>query len=181
MPTSKKYASFGRRLLALIIDNILFSITLSPLFMMIFDYKEYTDEEIRQIITTQGPLGLIEPKQMVIQLIVTLAITVFFWIRFAGTPGKRLLKMKVVDATTGKNLTILQSTTRYLGYMMSAFPMGLGFIWIIIDKRNQGWHDKLANSVVVCDEDASEISEINSNEKNHSPINHTADDDVFRA
>ncbi|HKF94921.1 MAG TPA: RDD family protein, partial [Gammaproteobacteria bacterium] len=28
-------------------------------------------------------------------------------------------------------------------------PLGLGFLWIAFDKRKQGWHDKLAATVVV--------------------------------
>jgi uncharacterized RDD family membrane protein YckC len=28
-------------------------------------------------------------------------------------------------------------------------PLFLGFFWIAIDMRKQGWHDKLANTVVV--------------------------------
>ncbi|MBT7879149.1 MAG: hypothetical protein HN738_13805, partial [Gammaproteobacteria bacterium] len=27
--------------------------------------------------------------------------------------------------------------------------LGLGFIWIALDKRKQGWHDKLAGTVVI--------------------------------
>jgi uncharacterized RDD family membrane protein YckC len=29
----------------------------------------------------------------------------------------------------------------------------LGFIWIAFDKRKQGWHDKLAGTVVILEED----------------------------
>jgi uncharacterized RDD family membrane protein YckC len=29
----------------------------------------------------------------------------------------------------------------------------LGFIWIAFDKRKQGWHDKLAGTVVISAED----------------------------
>jgi uncharacterized RDD family membrane protein YckC len=28
-------------------------------------------------------------------------------------------------------------------------PFCVGFIWIAFDRRKQGWHDKMANSVVV--------------------------------
>jgi len=31
--------------------------------------------------------------------------------------------------------------------------LGLGFFWIGIDRRKQGFHDKLANTVVVYDDD----------------------------
>ncbi|MBX3651771.1 MAG: RDD family protein [Burkholderiales bacterium] len=34
-------------------------------------------------------------------------------------------------------------------YIASALPLFLGFIWVGIDKRKQGWHDKLAGTVVI--------------------------------
>ncbi len=38
---------------------------------------------------------------------------------------------------------------RYLGYFASTIPLCLGFLWIAFDKRKQGWHDKLAGTVVI--------------------------------
>ncbi|MEO8407836.1 MAG: RDD family protein, partial [Oxalobacteraceae bacterium] len=35
------------------------------------------------------------------------------------------------------------------GYFVSALPFCLGLIWVGLDKRKQGWHDKLAGTVVV--------------------------------
>lgn len=148
---TQQYASFGQRFIAMIIDNIVFTIVLSPIFMALFDAKQYTKAEAEAIIQTQGLMGLIDPKQMLFQQVVVLAITLFFWVRLAGTPGKRIMKIKVIDANTGKNLTPLQSVVRYLGYFISAFPMFIGFVWIFTDQKKQGWHDKLANSVVVKD------------------------------
>jgi uncharacterized RDD family membrane protein YckC len=33
--------------------------------------------------------------------------------------------------------------------MVVSFTLGIGFIWILFDARKQGWHDKMANTVVV--------------------------------
>ncbi len=38
---------------------------------------------------------------------------------------------------------------RYFGYYVSILPLMLGIIWVGIDKRKQGWHDKLAGTVVI--------------------------------
>lgn len=38
---------------------------------------------------------------------------------------------------------------RYLGYFVSMLFLGLGCIWVAFDSRKQGWHDKLAGTVVV--------------------------------
>ena len=38
---------------------------------------------------------------------------------------------------------------RYFGYYVSTIPLFLGFVWVAFDPRKQGWHDKLAGTVVV--------------------------------
>jgi uncharacterized RDD family membrane protein YckC len=43
---------------------------------------------------------------------------------------------------------------RYLGYFVSALPLGLGFFWVAWDKRKQGFHDKLAKTVVIHEDES---------------------------
>ena len=38
---------------------------------------------------------------------------------------------------------------RWIGYLLSAASLGLGFLWAAIDADRQGWHDKLARTCVV--------------------------------
>lgn len=56
---------------------------------------------------------------------------------------------KIVDAKTGNAASTGQLIGRYLAYYLSLVPFCLGFIWVAFDKRKQGWHDKLAGTVVV--------------------------------
>ena len=44
---------------------------------------------------------------------------------------------------------LFEAIIRALGYYVSALPFLLGFFWIIWDRRKQGFHDKLANTVVI--------------------------------
>jgi len=37
----------------------------------------------------------------------------------------------------------------WIGKWISALVFLAGFLWIILDKENQGWHDKLASTYVV--------------------------------
>ena len=60
-----------------------------------------------------------------------------------------LLKLSIVDEKSGLKPSIKQSIIRYLGYYVSSIPLLLGIIWVGIDKRKQGWHDKMAGTVVV--------------------------------
>ena len=77
--------------------------------------------------------------------------TIWFWLRYLGTPGKMALRLKIVNVKTGKKMTLGQSIGRYFAYILSALPLCLGYIWVGIDKRKQGWHDKLVGTVVIRD------------------------------
>ncbi len=72
----------------------------------------------------------------------------FYW---AGgqTWGMRWLRLRVVDAQTGQPIGVGRGFMRYLGYLLSVLPCYVGLIWAAFDPRKQGWHDKIANSVVV--------------------------------
>jgi uncharacterized RDD family membrane protein YckC len=56
---------------------------------------------------------------------------------------------RIVDAKTGGKPSTGQLIGRYLAYYVSIFPLMLGLIWVGIDARKQGWHDKLAGTLVV--------------------------------
>jgi uncharacterized RDD family membrane protein YckC len=74
---------------------------------------------------------------------------VLFW-RFRGaTPGKMVISAVIVDARTFEEPTPGQLIGRYLGYYVSTIPLMLGFVWVAFDARKQGWHDKMANTVVI--------------------------------
>ncbi len=87
----------------------------------------------------------------IVESLLTLVITVVLWVKFVGTPGKLLMGCQVVDADTHGPITTKQAIIRYLGYYVSIFSLMLGFLWIAWDKRKQGFHDKMANTVVVFD------------------------------
>jgi uncharacterized RDD family membrane protein YckC len=78
-------------------------------------------------------------------------VVLLFWVERQGTPGKLVLGLRIVDAATGGAPSLGRLTVRYVGYLVSALPFGLGYLWAIWDKRNQGWHDKMAGTLVVRD------------------------------
>lgn len=64
--------------------------------------------------------------------------------------GKKLLGLYIVDIDTGNKLSLFLIWIREtMGKYISGFLFCLGYIWILIDKNNQGFHDKLVSSVVV--------------------------------
>lgn len=50
---------------------------------------------------------------------------------------------------TGGKPTAGQFIGRYFAYLIAFLPLCLGVIWVGIDKKKQGWHDKLAGTVVI--------------------------------
>jgi uncharacterized RDD family membrane protein YckC len=56
--------------------------------------------------------------------------------------------IKVVDEN-GDRMTLSKSVGRNLSKVLSYFVIFLGFIWILFDKKKQGWHDKINKTFVV--------------------------------
>jgi uncharacterized RDD family membrane protein YckC len=55
----------------------------------------------------------------------------------ASDSGKAALSLRVLDADSGKSLSIGQGLGRYLGYFISVIPLGLGLIWVGLDRKNK--------------------------------------------
>ena len=146
--TEIHYLGFNARFVAFLIDSTAASILMAPVISRLIDDVDLSNYEL----SDQSQLmELLE--RMTIQLSVDLlfmgTIFVLFWVYKNATPGKMLFKSVIVDAKTLSAPSTSQNIIRYLGYFISLLPLGLGFIWIAFDKRKQGWHDKLAGTVVI--------------------------------
>lgn len=65
--------------------------------------------------------------------------------------GKRVAGIRVVRLADGGDPGWRWGLVRTLGYLVCSVPVGLGFLWAARDPRHQGWHDKLAGTIVVRD------------------------------
>lgn len=81
-------------------------------------------------------------------LIVGAAYFSYMWATSGQSLGMMALSIKVIRVN-GEPLTYGTAFVRYLGYIVSSIPLGLGFLWIIWDPQKQGFHDKIAGTVVV--------------------------------
>jgi uncharacterized RDD family membrane protein YckC len=142
MAEEVEYAGFWIRVVATIIDSVLMAAVLFPLLIGVYG-REYFDAMLGMAAPVAGPLDFL------LSYVLPAVAVIVFWIYKAATPGKMIVSAKIVDATTGANPTVGQSIGRYLGYYVSMFALFIGFIWIAFDRRKQGFHDKLANTVVI--------------------------------
>jgi uncharacterized RDD family membrane protein YckC len=122
------YIGFWPRVLASIIDSVLLMLVLMPFAGML---------------TSGGSASIL------INVILPAVAVIVFWIYKSATPGKMIIRAEIVDAKTFGKPTTGQFIGRYLGYYVSTLPLLLGLIWVAFDERNQGWHDKLAGTVVI--------------------------------
>jgi len=75
---------------------------------------------------------------------------IFFLSIFSSTPGKMLFGLQVIDANTKEKIKFGKALGRGLSYIISSFIFSLGFLWVAIDrKEHQGWHDKIAKTLVI--------------------------------
>jgi uncharacterized RDD family membrane protein YckC len=156
-----EYAGFWIRLGASAIDSILALIVFVPMLMMlgnIYGVNQLTinssDAGVQYWASFSGVSGI---GYYLINYILPALVVLLFWIYKSATPGKIITRLKILDAKTGKKPTLTQFIIRYLGYYVSALVFFLGFLWIVIDKRKQGWHDKIAGTVVVRDASREEV------------------------
>jgi uncharacterized RDD family membrane protein YckC len=139
--TEVEYAGFWIRLGASLIDTALIMVITVPLLVSIYGW-EYFDPALNSSF-------IAGPADFLIRWVAPFIAVIWFWRTRQATPGKMALSLRVVDADSGKALSAGQSVGRYFAYFVSTIPLCLGFVWIAFDPRKQGWHDKLAHSVVV--------------------------------
>lgn len=80
-----------------------------------------------------------------------LYFTLWYAITNGRSPGKRLLKIRVVSLLD-ERLTWIQSFARAFGYVISTALLGIGFLQYFLDPNHQTVQDAIAMTIVVEDQ-----------------------------
>jgi uncharacterized RDD family membrane protein YckC len=139
------YVGFWSRFLAFLIDSLVLTVVLVPLMIALYGRQYFSLE--RQLSGQAGGVW-----DWVINIALALA-TILFWRYRGATPGKMAIGAKIVDARSGAIPSTGRLVLRFFAYIASILPLGLGFLWIAFDRRKQAFHDKIARTVVIYDED----------------------------
>jgi uncharacterized RDD family membrane protein YckC len=132
------YVGFWPRVSATLIDTFLLLIIIIPILIAIYGRSYFlTDSFFRG------------PADFMISCVLPPLVQLAFWITLSTTPGKMAIGAIIVDARTGGKPSAGQCVKRCLSAYLSALPFYLGFLWIARDARKQGWHDKIAGTVVI--------------------------------
>src|ERR1700689_1703616 len=164
-------AGFWQRAAAFLIDCFLMAVLLSVLTTLGF----YGLQNLRQMRGNSGPaeyhLPVVKELRVpmihggmklqliniegseVIHVAATVVVPVlycgvFLWAGKGRTPGKRLLKIRVVSLSH-RHITLWHAVERALGYGAAALELGFGFFQFFIHPYRRCAQDRLAETIVV--------------------------------
>lgn len=133
-----EYVGFWPRAFAALFDLMLAALFAIPALIYIYENKRHE----------WGSSGVLAFEVLLLWVMPAVAI-IAFWRSRQATPGKMALTAIIIDEKTAGPPSIWQHCGRYLAYFVSLLPFGLGFVWIAFDNKKQGWHDKMAGTLVV--------------------------------
>ena len=151
---TQTYAGFWIRLVARVLDSLIVGLPLAIIFGVLAlaagGLAAGTNNSDQN---TQNAAAAVFSGVFILFYLVAIAVSIGYWVYFWGTSGStygmRVLHLRVVDATTGGPIGIPRALVRWLMTIVNSWACYLGWIWVAFDPRKQGWHDKVANSVVL--------------------------------
>ena len=146
VPVHTNTASFGARVIAFVIDFVLLEIIHSFLFILLVSnlIKAALFESLAFFIFIISCLFLFIVSFVFLHMVY---FTLFH--AWSGqTIGKMIMGIRVVtndDELACPSIAFL----RWSGYILSFFPLAIGFLWAAVDKDHCAWHDRLARTRVI--------------------------------
>jgi uncharacterized RDD family membrane protein YckC len=80
-------------------------------------------------------------------LLVVVAFFCFFWTR-GQTLGMRAWKLRI-ERRDGGPVSLRAALARLGAAVLSLLPLGLGFVWCVVDREGSSWHDRLSGTRIV--------------------------------
>lgn len=134
------FASFDQRLLAMVIDY--FFLTLGYAFLVLLSFA-FIEEKTERIVVSVGGLPLILIAKFIYGSIAEAS-------KKQGTIGKRLLNIRVTDMSGGR-IEMASSFGRNAAKALSVAPLFFGYLYSFLNKKQQCFHDIIANTLVIKD------------------------------
>lgn len=163
---SPRYLGFWKRFVAFVIDSALVLVVIVPLLLALHTPAEWQrlsaslEDALAQAASgvpvdafaVARGAGFSGPLDFLVQVALPIGVLLVFWKFRKSSPGKMVFRAKIADADTRGAPSDGRLLLRFAGYFVSILTLGIGFLWIAIDRRKQGFHDKIANTVVIADD-----------------------------
>ncbi len=148
-----QYGGFWIRFIAILIDSVILAIPIWILYAVVFSIAGVgfsnlnPNDQASVNAAAAGFTGALAIAGL-LALAIEIGYFVFFW-GSGGTLGMKIFRLRVADATSGQPIGMGRAFIRFLGYIIAGIPCYIGLIWAAFDARKQGWHDKIAGTVVL--------------------------------
>ncbi len=142
------YAGFWLRALAALIDDVIvMAVSLGLTFFGL--YVVYIALKPAGSFGESFTGGFIQTVNMAAMVFVSLPYYIgFHWWR-GWTPGKRLLRIRVIREIDDGSLSLGRSAARYFSQILSALPFGAGYLMAALSAKKQALHDRIAGTVSI--------------------------------
>ncbi|HOY94266.1 MAG TPA: RDD family protein [Catalimonadaceae bacterium] len=142
------YASFGKRLVASILDGVILYIV-NMIIITFFGMSILNPGNLNDPDKLMALFG-----KMIGVYGITLGIN---WLYYAllessekqGTIGKMAMGIKVVSANNNARISFAQATGRHFGKFISAIILFIGYLMMLWSNKSQTLHDSMAGTLVV--------------------------------
>lgn len=127
-------ATIAQRLAAGLVDGLILGAALA-VFAAIF----------LRLNPERSPLPLLVVTSLAVALLLWCAYEFLFVVYTGSTPGLRALKLRLVrfDGSPAQRRT---RRWRVLASFLSAFSLGLGYLWSVLDEDGLCWHDRITRT-----------------------------------
>lgn len=144
------FAPFWPRVAAFATDIFMIGLPISIITMMLFGYDQMHSASGLDVLT-HDPKAQTNPPNPIaslIQIALFLITYVWFWHQGGQTPGKKLSRIRVVDASTLQNAPYWKLTLRFIGYFLSFITL-IGFFIGLFRKDKRALHDLISGTAVI--------------------------------
>jgi uncharacterized RDD family membrane protein YckC len=138
------YGGFWIRVVAFILDAIIIGVVATALSPLL---------GLGPMVDTSTEAGAVRVNYTANAVSTLLGLVYFigFWAWRGQTPGMIPFRLRVIRASDGSKPDWVVGLLRYVGLIISLVVLFIGVIWAAFDSRKQGWHDKIAGTLVVRD------------------------------
>jgi len=141
------YADFGVRLVATLLDSVFLMIALFVIAFLIFSVFHDSLTHVDDISPGIFIAGIVV-YYILLPFSIFLYKSFFEASKYQGTPGKIILKLKVVNEY-GQPISIWQSFGRNAARTISGMIFMIGYLFVLFTDKKQTLHDLIANTYVV--------------------------------
>lgn len=136
-----QYASFGNRLIGLLIDSFILGILSIPVYLIYFFIALFS---LNFYFITIGFVFIIAAVLVITHFYIVIPIS-----KKGYTFGRKYVGIKYLDVKTMSYPSEIRIWIRLLCYSISGLILMIGFLMALEDENKQALHDKIAGTIVI--------------------------------